>query len=281
MGKVKGNKNGLVLFNNISGRKSEPLVTVAQLRDTYLFGVKTRDRETGAEFPEESYQNAIDTAVSLMEHFLDISIAPVRNYKEYKDYRLNDYAEWGYIQLDNFPVECINCMRLVYFRDEDGEPIVAQEIPTAWLRLNNHDGIVRMIPNTKFPGNLQIDANGGFFPELLRSSMIPHAWEINYNYGFCSGMVPVLINQAIAMIAAIIVFITSGHLVFGPGVAGTSISLDGLSQALSTTNSAENSAFSSTIKDISNKLYGSTKDDPFAIMTILKNYYKGSTMTVL
>jgi hypothetical protein len=281
MSKVKGNKNGLVTFNNIAGRKSEPLVTVAQLKATYLFGVKVRDRETGASYSEEAYQNAIDTAVSMVEHYLDISVMPVRNYVEYKDYRINDYSEWGYLQLDNFPVECVKQMRLVYFRDENAEPIVAQVIPNAWLRLNNHDGIIRLIPNTRFPGNLQIDANGGFFPELLRSSMIPHAWEITYDYGFCSGNVPVLINQAVAMLAAIIVLITAGHLILGAGIAGTSISLDGLSQSIQTTQSAENSGFSSTIKDISDKLFGKTKDDPFAIMTILKNYYKGSTMTVL
>lgn len=281
MGKVKGNKNGLVTFNNIAGRKSEPLVTVAQLKATYLFGVKVRDRETGASYSDDAYQNAIDTAVSMVEHYLDISVMPVRQYVEYKDYRINDYAEWGYIQLDNFPVESVTQMRLVYFRDENAEPIVAQVIPNAWMRLNNHDGIIRLIPNTRFPGNLQIDVNGGFFPELLRSSMIPHAWEITYDYGFCSGNVPVLINQAVAMLAAIIVLITAGHLILGAGIAGTSISLDGLSQSIQTTQSAENSGFSSTIKDISDKLFGKTKDDPFAIMTILKNYYKGSTMTVL
>lgn len=276
MGKVKGSKNGLVLHNNVSGKKSEPIATVAQLKATYLFGVKTRDLETGEDYPEESYQNAIDTAVSLIEHYLDISISPVRNYIEYKDYRINDYSEWGYIMLDNFPVHQITRMRLVYFRDENAEPIVAQEIPIAWLRLSPHDGIVRMIPTSRFPGNLQINANGGFFPELLRSGMLPHSWEIQYDYGFCDGQIPILMNQAILMIAAILVLITSGHLAAGAGIASKSISLDGLSQAIATTNSAENSAFSSTIRDISEKLYGKTKDDPTSIMAMLKHYYKGA-----
>lgn len=281
MSAVKGNKDGLITFNNIAGKKSEALVTVEQLKNTWLFGVKVLDRTTGEAYPDESYQNAIDTAIGYLETFLDISIAPVRNNIEYQDYRINDYAEWGYLQLHNYPVECVNQIRLVYFRDEDQKPIVAQVIPNSWLRLNNHDGIIRMIPNAKFPGNLQIDSNGGFFPELLRSSMLPHAWEIDYNFGFCSGQVPVLINQAISMLAAIIVFITAGHLILGAGIAGTSISLDGLSQSIQTTQSAENSGFSATIKDISDKLFGSVKDDPFAILVILKNYYKGSTMTVL
>jgi hypothetical protein len=281
MGRVKGSKDGLVLHNNILGKKSEPLVTVEKLRNTWLFGVKIRDKETGEEFPDESYQNAIDTAISLLEHYLDVSIAPVRNFIEYKDYSLNDYENWGFFQLNNFPVEAITKLRLVYFRDEDAQPIVVQEIPTAWLRLQPHDGIVRMIPNTKYPANLQIGANGGFFPELLRAQNIPQAWEFTYDYGFCDGMIPSLLNQAISMVAAIICLITAGHLILGAGIAGTSISLDGLSQSIQTTQSAENSGFSSVIKDISDKLYGKTKDDPFAIMTILKNYYKGYAIHVL
>lgn len=281
MSKVKS-VNRYPAHNNIDGKKTEPIVTVKQLKATWLFGVKIRDKETGAEYSEDAYQNAIDTAIGLLETYLDISIGPVRNYKEYKDYRINDYEEFGYFQLDNFPVECVNSIKLVYYRDDNGEVDTNQslDIPRSWWRVNAHDGIIRLVPNGKMPAGLQY-GSGGFFPEIFRHRMIPHAWEIEYNYGFCSGQVPVLLNQAISMIAAIISLITAGHLILGAGIAGTSISLDGLSQSINTTQSAENSGFSSTIKDISDKLYGTTKDDPFAIMKMLKNYYKGSTMTIL
>jgi hypothetical protein len=281
MAKVKS-VNRSPAFNNIDGKKTEPLVTVAQLRATWLFGVKIRDKETGADFSEDAYQNAIDTAIGLLETFLDISIGPVRNYKEYKDYRINDYEEFGYFQLDNFPIETVSSIKLVYYRDDNGEIDTQQslDIPRSWMRVNAHDGIIRLVPNGRMPGNLVYGA-GGFFPEIFRSRMIPHAWEITYDYGFCSGQIPVLLNQAISMIAAIICLITAGHLILGAGIAGTSISLDGLSQSINTTQSAENSGFSSTIKDISDKLYGTTKDDPFAIMKMLKNYYKGATITIL
>lgn len=281
MAKVKA-VNGFPQSNNIDGKKVEPIVTVAQLKATWLFGVKIRDKETGTDFSEDSYQNAIDTAIGLLETFLDISIGPIRNYKEYKDYRINDYEEFGFFHLDNFPVECVNNIRLVYYRDDNGEVDDTQslEIPRSWWRVNAHDGIIRLVPNGKMPGNLAYGA-GGFFPEIFKSRMIPHSWEIDYNYGFCTGMVPVLLNQAISMLAAIICLITAGHLILGAGIAGTSISLDGLSQSINTTQSAENSGFSSVIKDISEKLYGTTKDDPFAILKMLKNYYKGASITIL
>src|SRR5690606_14359064 len=104
--------------------------------------------------------------VSMLEHYLDISISPVKNYEEFKDYHLTDYAEWGYFHLNNYPVKCVRKVELVYFRDQDGEPISVQEIPNNWLRLQAHDGILRMIPNARFPANLQISQNGAFFPEI-------------------------------------------------------------------------------------------------------------------
>jgi hypothetical protein len=281
MAKVKGNKDGLITFNNVSSKKSEPLVNIQQMKDTYLFGVKVRDRETGEALSDDAYQNALDTAISILEHYLDISISPVRQFTEYKDYHLNDYVEWGYMQLNNYPVESVTSINLVYFRDDNGDPITITTIPTSWIRLENHDGTIRLVPNTRMPSQLILNQGGAFFPELLRMPNIPHAWQVVYDYGFCSGQVPVLINQAIAMLASIIILVTAGHLILGAGIAGTSISLDGLSQSIQTTQSAENSGFSAVIKDYKDLLYGKTKDDEFAILRILKYYYKGSQMNII
>jgi hypothetical protein len=277
---VKGGKDGLVLDNTYN-KKGEPIVTVAQLKATYLFGIHIVDRLTGKEFTEDALQQYIDNAISMLEHYLDISISPVKKFEEFKDYYLNDYAEWGYFQLHNYPVKCIRQLDLVYFRDEDNVPISIQTIPNSWLRLQSHDGIVRMIPNARFPANLQVSSSGAFFPEILRSQQVPHAWRFTYDYGFDTGCVPVLLNQAIGTIAAIQALIVGGHLILGAGIAGTSISLDGLSQSIQTTQSAENSGYSSVIKDYSDKLYGKTKDDPYSILRILKDFYKGSQMNIL
>lgn len=277
---VTGGKDGLVL-DNAYNRKGEPIITVDKLKSTYLFGVIIRNRETNENFGEEAYQQYINNAISMLEHYLDISISPVKNFEEFRDYRLNDYADYGYLQLNNYPVKCIRKIDLVYFRDGNNEPISVQQIPNSWLRLQAHDGIVRMIPNGAFPGNLQISQTGAFFPELLRAQLVPHSWRITYDYGFDPGCVPTLLNQAIGTIAAIQSLIVGGHLILGAGIAATSISLDGLAQSIQTTQSAENSGYSSVIKDYSDKLFGKTKDDPFAIMKILKDYYKGETFNII
>lgn len=277
---VSGGKDGLVLDNTYN-RKGEPIIDVAKLKATYLFGVIVRNRETNENFSDAAYQQFIDNAVSMLEHYLDISISPVKGLVEYKDYRINDYADWGYFQLNNYPVKAIQSMQLVYFRNEDGSPQVVQTIPNNWLRLQAHDGIVRMIPNARFPSNLQISQTGAYFPEILRSQFVPHLWQITYDYGFDTGCVPVLLNQAIGTIAAIQSLTVGGHLILGAGIAATSISLDGLAQSIQTTQSAENSGYSAVIKDYADRVYGKTKDDPNSILTILRNFYKGSQMNIL
>lgn len=280
MGNVKGGKDGLVTDNSVS-TKVEPIVNVDKLKSQYLFGIDITDSQTGEPISDEALQQYIDNAVSMLEHYLDISISPVTEFVEYKDYRINDYADWGYFYLNNYPVMCIRKMELVYFREEDGTPEVVQQIPNQWIRLQSHDGIVRLIPNARFPANLQIGQTGNYFPEILRAQMVPHLWQITYDYGFDTGKVPVLLNQAIAMIAATQALIIGGNLVLGAGIAGSSISIDNLSQSIQTTQSAENSAYSATIKEYGDKLFGKTKDDPFSVMRILYNYYKGQQMNIL
>lgn len=279
MGKVTGSKDGLVTCNTY-GKKVEPLMTVDQLKARYLFGIDILDKD-GNELPDEVFQQYIDNAISMLEHYLDLSIAKVKDFVENKDYRLNDYVEWGYYQLNNYPVICISKMELVYFRDENGEPEVIQSIPGEWMRLQPHDGIVRLIPNARFPANLQVSQTGNYFPEILRSDFVPHLWRITYDYGMQDGQIPVLINQAIGFMAATQALIIGGNLVLGAGIAGSSISLDGLNQSIQTTQSAENSAYSATIKEYEMKLNGKTKDDPYSILRILYNYYVGQQMNMI
>lgn len=271
---IKGSKDGLQT-NSLLGKKTEPIISVEKLKGLYLFGLQIEDGE-GNEIPDEIYQQYIDNAVSMLEHFLDISVTPVRNHVEFKDYNRNDYLSYGYMALNNYPVIQINSMEMVYFRDEGGEPVVAQEIPLSWIRLTPHDGILRLLPNNRFPSRLQIDATGSFFPEVFRASHAPHLWRINYDFGFCEGQVPVLLNTVIGQIAAIQALVVGGNLVLGAGIASSSISLDGLSESISTTQSAENSAYSATIKDYSDKLFGKRDGDPHALLTILRTYYKSS-----
>ena len=275
---VTGSDDGIK--NSNKGSKAVgPLMTVEELKKTYLFGIDIVDND-GNELSPEALQSYIDNAISMLEHDLDISLTPRREVED-RDYHMNEYWDWGYFQLNNFPVIEVEKMELIYFRDEDGEPETLQVIPNNWIRIQPHDGILRLIPNARFPANLQVDQVGNYFPEILRTRMVPHLWRMTYTHGFKDGCVPVLINQAIGLLAAIQALIIGGNLVIGAGIAAQSISLDGLAQSITTTASAENSSYSATIKEYQRLMYGANKDDPSAIIKKLRAYYKGQTMAII
>lgn len=277
---VTGSDDGLPTDNSL-GRKVGPLIDVETLKNVYLTGLNITDPNTGKELPDATYKTYIDSGVSMLAHYLDISITQIFNQVENKDYHVNDYSEWGFMQLNNYPVIAVRNIEMVYFRDSDGQPETLTEIPAQWVRLNPHDGIIRLVPNAQFAANLQIGRTGSYFPEILRSNLVPHLWRVTYDHGFKDGKIPHLINMAIAQIAAVQALIVGGNLVLGAGIASSSISLDGLSQSISTTQSAENSAYSATLKDYSDRLFGTRENDQFAILPILKNYYKGSDFNII
>ncbi len=273
---VTGDGNGIPSRNERM-RRMEPLINVALLKQNYLFGLNFKD-SLGRELPREAFQEYINNAVSFLEHYLDIAITPVIDFVENRDYLMNEYADWGFFELANYPVLRVKKIEMVYLRNNDGVPETVTTLPNSWIRLQEHDGIVRLMPNSNFPANLQISQVGSFFPEIMRTDMVPHLWRITYDYGFDDGKIPSLLNEAIALVAAQMALSIGGNLVLGAGIAGTSIGLDGLSQSVQTTQSAENSAFSATLIEYRNRAFGKTEQDPYSILRILKNFYKGQDM---
>jgi hypothetical protein len=275
---VLGAKEGIIL-NNKQKRNVGPLINVKILQENYLYGIDLTDRD-GNPMTPETYQLALDNATSWLEHKLDIHIYPYL-VTEDKDYRLNDYMDWGYLYLNEYPVMQFIQMEMVYFRDINGVPETIQVIPNNWIRLQNNDGIVRLIPNARFPATLQVDQSGNFFPEVLRSNLVPHLWRLTYLAGFDDGAIPMIINQAIGLLAAIQLMAVAGTSVFGAGIASTSLAIDGLSQNIATTNNSESTAYSAVIAEYRKLLYGQDKEDKNGIIEILLAYYKGQQVGVL
>lgn len=275
---VKGSRAGLQDVTGIS-RDVGPLIKVEDFKRDYLYGIDIRDK-SGKPISDESYQTFLDNAISMLSHELDIHITP-KVIVEDKDYRINDYADWGFLYLFEYPVIEMIQMDMVYFRDANGNPETIQTIPPNWVRMQDIDGIVRLIPNARFPANLQVDQSGNFFPEVLRASMVPSLWRITYRAGFDDGKVPNIVNQAIGLMAAIQVLILGGIQVFGPGVASKSISLDGLSQSISTTQNADSAAYSSVIRDYQDLLFGVDKERTTGILNTLRDYYKGEGVGII
>lgn len=265
--------------NNNRYNRVEPLITVDKLKATYLFGVTAFD-ENGNAISDETIQSFIDQAVSYFETDLDITMMPTY-IEEHKDYFANDYWDWGYMQLNRYPVIELLDLSVVYLRDQNTLETVL-DIPQEWIRLEPETGIIRLVPNNRFPGRLQVDASGAFFPELFRRySTVPDLWVVRYVHGFKEGQIPSMLNACIAMLAAIFYMNIAGDLIIGAGIAGTSLSLDGLSQSIQTTASAENHGYSAKVKDYKRLIFGDGPNDPNGALTKLRSFYKGSIINII
>ena len=275
---VRGTGEGIPSSNRLE-KKVEPLISVDKLKAVYLFGIDIIDNN-GVELPEETFQQYIDNAVGMLETYLDISILPEIVVEDH-DYHFDQYFNWGYLQLNKFPVIQLDSLNLTYLRNNQGEPENVFTFPDAWIRLNNNDGLIRLVPNGRFPGNAQIDTSGFYNPYLLfTQALIPDVFRATYLAGFEDGKVPIAINQAISYMAAIQALIIGGNLVLGAGIGSSSLSIDGLSQSINTTQSAENSAYSATITEYSNQLYGSNERERGLLKTLM-DYYKGQAIDII
>lgn len=267
----------------------EPLVTVEEVTNKYLFGVTPLGvDDQGNVLGPDAIQTYINAAISALEHDLDIAVMP-RVVEEHKDYFANDYWDWGFMQLNRIPVIDLHPiegvtesgLRIVYLRDNDGLETVL-DIPKNWIRLDRATGIIRLIPNNKFPSKLQVDASGAFFPELFRTySIVPNLWVVTYDWGFKEGCIPAALNTAIGLLAATYYMNQIADLNLGAGIAATSLSLDGLSQSITSTASAENTTLSARIKEYNRLLYGDKIMGTRGLIPIMRDFYKGAALSII
>jgi len=281
---------GIVRDNRIIQR-TEPLITPKKLRARFLFGVEIVDND-GNEMPDDTLQDYIDMAVSELEHDLDISIVRQEHIgpsftpegdiipgggAEEKDFQSNDYWQWGYFQLNNIPVIQVKEVRAVY----PNANILSY--PPEWYKLQRHDGILRLIPTAGTLSQFAVDAGGQYFPEIFRNNgHVPLVWQIDYISGFDDGKIPKDINAAIGLMAAIFALNIAGDLIVGAGIASESLSLDGLSQNVNTTSSAENHGYSAKVKEFQKQLFGESINSPNrGLVRKLRDYYQGQRINII
>lgn len=268
-----------IFCDNKQATRVESLITLKQFKDRYIFGIDLTDGN-GVPVSDEALQSYLNTAISMLEHELDISITPrsfVGDCCEKKDYNSNDYWQWSYFQLNNLPVIEVKEVRAVYPNAQ------ILKYPPEWNKLQKHDGILRLIPTAGTMAQFQVDAGGQYFPEIFRyNGMVPLVWEIDYIAGFEEGKVPTLVNAAIGMLAATMALTNLADLLLGTGVQSQSISLDGLSQSVNLTASAENTTNSAKRKEYLTALFGESINSPNrGIIRILKDYYQGQTINII
>lgn len=250
---------------------SELIWSVEEYLVNYLTDIPLRGLG-GEKMADTAIEKKIRIAMSQLEGFLSIKVPKQRVLEQY-DFEREHFENWGAIKT-NYPVKEVNLLQ--------GQLNYARQIkyPQGWTSFKRQLQITRTIHIV--PGQ-QEDLTGlqndfvaiftGKFPIFGYSSAnyIPNYWNIDYTTGFEE--VPSDIQDAIAKLATMQVLAILGDITFGAGIANTSLSIDGLSQSIGTTQSAENSLYSARVKQFVTELKQELK--------WLSDRYRGFQLTVL
>lgn len=226
-------------------------LTVAELRQSFLFGIPISNADTGEDMPDEVLQRFIDISYEYLEYNYDIMVLPTRITDEHQDFYM-DQAGRSYFSIDvnKVPVLWDPANRDKYkitVYAYYGAGIEQFEFPSEWLRVNPTTGSLHVYPTFGSMGSFlhQFQAMN-FSIGTFRSEFIPQYYQMSYCAGF--DPIPKYINSIIGKLSTIYLFNILGDILLGAGIASYSLSVDGLSQSISTTQSAMYAAYSARIE---------------------------------
>lgn len=224
-------------------------VSVSSIKNKYLFGIDLSDNE-GNPLPEELLIHYLNSAVEYIQNLLDITISETE-FTERHDYIRNDYQNWGFIQLDHNPVKEVKRLTLMY---GDKRSV---EIPLDWIQLDKLTGQITLFPSAGSANSLIIGQTGMLFGFQSQWDYAPSLWEVEYVAGFDENdkSLPLgLLTEAIYKRASEGILNVWGDLIIGAGIASQSVSIDGVSQSIGTTQSAMYGGASARVQEYANDL---------------------------
>lgn len=252
---------------SIPFRKNTGLVFNAyEILEQYLHGIPITTKD-GRSMSIESITEKIRIAQKTVEQELSIKLNR-QVLEETRDFIRSDYMQWGYLKLTYLIRKVVDLKGFMSTTRQI-------EFPGSWIssaQMSEEDlrfRILNIVPagsdttNTNSVAFVGITPNAGFFGVMN----IPNYWRVKYSTGFT--IIPSNIRDSVGKLATIQILAVLGDILLGAGIASQSLSLDGLSQSISTTQSAENSAYSARIKQYANELKSDMKQ--------MKDWYKGIT----
>lgn len=268
----------LLDFSQVSRKESAELLdpiswsytSTNKLRDNYLFGIDLSDAN-GNPLPEGLFVHYLNSAIDYLQSLLDITISETEFTGERHDYIRNDYQNWGFIQLDHNPVKEVKGIRLMY----GNRPSV--EIPLDWVQLDKLTGQITLFPAAGSANSLIIGQTGMLFGFQSQWDYAPQLWEVDYVAGIDekdTSMPLQMLTEAVYKRASCGILNVWGDLIIGAGIANQSVSIDGVSQSIGTTQSAMFGGASARIE-----AYG--KDLKEVLLPALRQKFGGLRLVVI
>lgn len=244
-------------------------ISVQKIKDNYLFGINLTDAN-GNPLPDGLFVHYVNAAIDYLQNLLDIVISE-SEFTERHDYIRNDYQNWGFIQLDHKPVKEIKRLTLMYGNQR------SVEIPLDWIQLDKLSGQITLFPSAGSANSLIIGQTGMLFGFQSQWDYAPQLWEVEYTAGIDENdknMPFELLKEAVSKRASCGILNVWGDLIIGAGIASQSVSIDGVSQSIGTTQSAMYGGASARVQEYTNDLND-------RILPILRQKFGGIRMIVV
>lgn len=215
-----------------SVQRFSPLPTPAMLKKTKLFGIPLRSALTNEELSDEAIQFYINSAISEIEHMLDMNITPVR-YREKHDYRRSEFTwSYNYLKVDHPNILTVHSVELAFANNPERAGFV--DFPLEFVHVMPQEGVLQLVPaiGTSMSGFMLSAFSGVQFHALSAGgiSNFPGGIRIEYTAGFAIDKIPFLIIQAIEAMAAVNVLSIMGPILFPQ--TSISIGIDSVSQGV-------------------------------------------------
>lgn len=224
----------------------------------YMFGVSVVDPATGKEIGDAFYNHIIESKIAYAESNLDIAILPRVIAREHHDYYQNDYNSFNFINLYKKPILQVESLKL----NMNNYNVI--DYPPDWWKISSLGGQIQIFPAPLMQttgimpagmGELGMGGMGSLgvpmawlgSNELVQGDFAPQAFDVDYVAGFLpaerAGITrdfefPLDLQQLIIKYVLKEIFQVWGRLIIGAGIAARGLSVDGLSEQITTTQSA-------------------------------------------
>lgn len=260
-------------FDNYSPPPGEwgEVYTADDMRYTMLWGIDSVGSDVAqSEWEDSQYQQIVREAVGEFEAYLTMDIArkkyvtrpddkliQARKWREGVDYTNEEdtypfdpqlWNRYGFVQLRHWPI--IKVTRAQWFSPVEG--LIMDMVENKWLRIKKEFGQVKMFPTGGFTYG-PYSVYGPLWTNNY-SSKYPDGFQFDYETGYKnSDFVPEGLRTTIGKYAAIKALAAIGDGLLA-GFSSQSVSLDGLSESFSSTQSATSAYFGARIKQYSDEI---------------------------
>jgi hypothetical protein len=263
---------GNVVYSTKYKKNTGAVLSPTELKELFLYGINSLSRD-GSVIPVSVWEQKIRVSQDRIEKFLAIKLCR-QLVMETLNYFRDDYLFNLPILNTQWPV--YKPVRLLGLLNNTEQV----KYPTEWL--NNYIGSddmstrrINLVPSGASVGTSSNILLIGIMAQLgIRSlNLVPNYWTAQYLTGWSPNKMPSEIVDIIGKLAAIQILAIWGDIILPPGLSGSSLSIDGLSQNITTPISSKNSAFGGRISQYTQDIKDTLQQ--------LERTYKGLNFVVL